>query len=125
MTSWQRSRQAAFFRSVASCLVLVIVFGLVSPALADQATTPTRTAMPARTLAEAWAPYGQAAPAGSYATAAPVPPPPPEPTPVYERGSFWLSVGLALAAGVVVGVLYERRHHELDMPTTTFGAKQF
>jgi len=127
MTRRLRCPRGAFSRGIASGLVLAIVFGLVRPAIGDESTQAAQSlaAPRARTIAQAWAPSGQPSPAGTYATAAPATPPPPEPTPVYERASFWISVGLALAAGVVVGVLYERRHHDLDMPTTTFGAKQF
>ena len=111
---------------MASGVVLLIIFGLVRPAIGDESiqAASSLAAPRARTVAQAWSPSGQPSPAGTYATA-PATPPPPEPTPLYERASFWISVGLALAAGVVVGVVYERRHHELDMPSTTYGAKQF
>jgi hypothetical protein len=108
-------------------VVLLIAFGLVRPAIGDESLRAAQSlaAPRGRTMAQGWATSGQPSPAGTYATTAPATPPPPEPTPVYSRASFWISVGIALAAGVVVGVVYERRHHDLDMPTTTFGAKQF
>jgi len=128
MTRRHRGPQASFVRGIASGVALLIVFGFVRPAIGGEVPQPAQplAAPHARTIAQGWAPYGQPSPAGAYTTAAaPATPPPPEPTPVYAHASFWLSVGLALAAGVVVGVVYERRHHELDMPATTFGAKQF
>jgi hypothetical protein len=45
---------------------------------------------------------------------------------VYTRVSFWVAIGLVAVAGVLTGVLLERsRHHGLDMPTTTYGTKEF
>jgi hypothetical protein len=121
-----RCPRVAFLRSVALVLMLLVGFGFVRPAIGEEVTPPAQpfVASRARAVAQAWVPYGQPAPSGAYTTAA-TPPTPPEPKPVYAHASFWISLGLALAAGVVVGVVYERRHHELDMPTTTFGAKQF
>lgn len=111
-------------RGIASAVTLLLALGLVRPALGQEAAqAPTSLAPRARTMAQTFAPYViQPAPVVVCPSA---PPPPPEPTPVYEHASFWLSVGLALAAGVVVGVIYERRNHAVDMPTTTFGSKQF
>jgi hypothetical protein len=103
-------------------LTLLIVFGLVRPALAEDIppAPPLLAAPRVRTLAQTWTmPPAQPAVAAPIVVCAP----PPEPSPVYTRWSFWLSVGVAAAAGVVAGVLYERWNHGVDMPTTTFGTK--
>lgn len=137
-------RHSTFSRGIAPALALLLVFGLVRPARGEevsQTTTPVATPQPPR-LAQAWAPNpNPPAPAGATMTCpavscAPVTcptatcpavycPPAPEPTPVYTHWTFWLTVGIVAAAGVLTGVLVERRNHGLDMPTTTFGTKQF
>jgi hypothetical protein len=102
-----------------------MVLGWARPALAEEIpqTTQPQAQPPVPALPQTWGP--QPAPpayAGPlYTTCAPTP----EPSPVYTRWSFWLSVGVAVTAGVLIGVLYERRNHGLDMPSTTFGVKEY
>jgi len=38
---------------------------------------------------------------------------------------LWVAVGVLVAAGVAVGVMYARQSADLPMPITTFGAKRF
>jgi hypothetical protein len=114
-------------RRIAPGLALLIVFALVRPAAGQEArptAAPVTTAQP-RNLAQAWSP----APTATTPTNLTAPvhcAPAPEPDPVYTRASFWVTVGIVAVAGIVTGVLLERsRHHGLDMPTTTYGTKEF
>lgn len=100
-------------------------FGWVRPALSQETLQTAQPQVQSQTpaAAQTWSPP-PAPPAYAGQLSTPCAPPP-EPSPVYTRWSFWLSVGVAVAAGVLVGVLYERRTHGLDMPSTTFGNQEF
>lgn len=98
-------------------------FGWVRPALGQETPAQPQVQPQTPAMTQPWGPP-PASPAYAGQLSTPCAPPP-EPSPVYTRWSFWLSVGVAVAAGVLVGVLYERRNHGLDMPSTTFGNKEF
>jgi hypothetical protein len=129
-------------RGLAPALALLLVFGLVRPAQGQEYPQTTAPVVPARPMPQTWAPIpNPPVPAGASVTCpavtcAPVTcpvatcptvtcAPAPEPTPVYTHWTFWLTVAVVAAAGVLTGVLVERRNHGLDMPSTTFGTKQF
>lgn len=116
---------SAWWRAIASGLALLLLFGWGRPAVGQEIPlAPQPQAQPqVPALAQTWGP--QPAPPAYPGPLSTTCAPPPEPSPVYTRWSFWLSVGIAVTAGVLIGVLYERRNHGLDMPTTTFGEKEY
>jgi tetratricopeptide (TPR) repeat protein len=110
----------------------------ISPNADDRVTCATsiRALGDRREAPETAAPFvGPMAPP----TMAAVPPSPPPPIPFVASTScppaaappepsywpLWVAVGVVVAAGVVIGVMYARQDTDLAMPLTTFGTKQF
>ncbi len=105
-------------RVLVPALALVIAFGLARPAV-GQEPLPTQEAP---RLPQTWEPSpAPVSPLCPSLTCAPLP----ESSPVYTHWTFWLSIGLVAAAGIVTAVLLERRNDGLAMPTTSFGTKEF
>lgn len=104
----------------ALALALLMVFGLARPAVAQepQPVTPQEAARPPQTWEPSPVPVSPLCPT---LTCSPLP----ETSPVYTHWSFWVSIGLVAVAGIVTGLLLERRNDGLSMPTTSFGTKEF